>query len=132
MIRISFEPSTPLIVLDIRINHIYPLLCKMALDTGATYTIITPEIAEQLGFQLSLLKETSLFTATQQESAYELNLKSIALLAEEVHNIKALCMPLPKELKIDGLLGLNFLKHFNIDLNFEKGILTLLRFENYV
>ena len=52
---------------------------------------------------------------------------SISVEDEKILNIPALCMPLPKELKIDGLLGLNFLMHFNISINFEDGILTFER-----
>jgi len=80
---------------------------------------------------LSQLKTASLYTASREESVYQLNLRSISMESGKILNISALCMPLPSELKIDGLLGLNFLRHFNINLNFEEGILTFIPLEKY-
>ena len=36
-----------------------------------------------------------------------------------------LIMPLPLPLGVKGLLGLNFMRHFKVALDFEQGILSL-------
>ncbi|PIU67947.1 MAG: hypothetical protein COS84_02630 [Armatimonadetes bacterium CG07_land_8_20_14_0_80_40_9] len=131
MITYRFNPNVSSLILEVRLEYVYERTRKMLFDTGASLTVITPRVAEELGYDLSQLKTASLYTASREESVYQLNLRSISMESGKILNISALCMPLPSELKIDGLLGLNFLRHFNINLNFEEGILTFIPLEKY-
>jgi len=36
-----------------------------------------------------------------------------------------MCADLPPQLKLDGVLGLNFLQHFDLRINFREGYLEL-------
>ena len=54
-------------------------------------------------------------------------LKSLSLADARVENVEALCYTIPEEYGIDGVIGLNFLRHFNIGLDFKQGVLTLNR-----
>ncbi|MDI6794583.1 MAG: retropepsin-like aspartic protease [bacterium] len=101
----------------------------MLLDTGASSIVITPDVADELGYDLSKVTSyETVFTASKAEKVPKLELTSVILAGEKATGMIAKCMNLPKELKVDGLLGLNFLRCFKIYLDFEKGILTFDRF----
>ncbi len=60
-------------------------------------------------------------------SAVLLRVASVSVLGEEVRDLRVLCHALPPNLKIEGILGLNFLKHFNIVIDNETEIVTLTK-----
>ncbi len=132
MITIKFNPYATSLIFEVEVKYKRERIIKMLFDTGASFTVITPKVAEEIGFILSELKTTTLFTASKSENVYQLTLSSLSILDEKVNNLEVRCMPLPKELKIDGLLGLNFLRHFNMGLNFEQGALTFERISHFV
>ncbi len=47
-------------------------------------------------------------------------------LGQEVRNLEVICHDLPSEGIVDGLLGLNFLKHFNLHLKFLDGTMDVV------
>lgn len=53
MAKVKFDPEQPIIVLDITLQGKAGATrrVRMALDTGATYTMIPWEIAEALGYE---------------------------------------------------------------------------------
>ncbi len=98
----------------------------MALDTGATYVIIPWDVAELVGYKPELSKEkTTMVTASGVESAPIIELKSISVLGKKAFNIKAIVHDLPPKSYVDGLLGLSFLKNFELRINFKKSELEL-------
>jgi hypothetical protein len=46
---------------------------------------------------------------------------------QKVAALDVLCHDLPAESGIDGLLGLNFLRHFRLTIRFRKGIVELAK-----
>jgi hypothetical protein len=50
---------------------------------------------------------------------------SFSLADAKIDNLDALVYTIPEEHGIDGVIGLNFLRQFNIGLDFKQGILTL-------
>ena len=51
--------------------------------------------------------------------------KSIVLLGKKVTNVEVAVKNLPKESRVDGLLGLSFLRNFDVRINFKEGVLEL-------
>ncbi len=89
----------------------------MALDTGATYTMIPWEIAGALGYEPEKAKErVDMVTASGVERAPLVTLKSLSLGGEEAEKVQAPVHDLPPRSYLDGLLGLSFLRHFRINL----------------
>ena len=81
------------------------------IDTGATYTTIPSNVAEELGYDLTLADSVRLTTAAGIINAPLLQVESINVQGYAVRNIRVVVLPTgvgPRE----GLLGLNFLKHF--------------------
>ena len=98
----------------------------LALDTGASTTIISTKVAKEIGYELSQITALASFgDASQTHLVPKVVLKSLSLADARVENIEALCYTIPEEYGIDGVIGLNFLRHFNIGLDFKQGVLTL-------
>jgi len=126
MSRIPFDPNAPISLfecgLEFKSRHIF----IMALDTGSSYTIISEAAATQVGYDLSKISEyVSFSNASQSHLVPKVTLNSFSLADAKIDNLDVLIYTLPEEHGIDGVIGLNFLRHFNIGLDFEHGILTL-------
>jgi len=97
---------------------------EMALDTGATFTMIPWDISEHLGYDpVSVSERIIIHTASTIEKLPIITLERMRVFDVEVKNIKVVVHDLPPKSRVDGLLGLSFLKHFDINLHFKKGSL---------
>jgi predicted aspartyl protease len=52
-------------------------------------------------------------------------LASVQIGAQRLTNVEALVLPLPAELRVDGLLGVNVLEHFRITFEFPQATVVL-------
>ena len=59
------------------------------------------------------------------ELAPKVKVKRIRALGKSVEDVEVLCHDLPPEAKVDGLLGLNFLRNFNIAIMFKEGVIEI-------
>lgn len=128
LVEFRFDPDAPVIVLTPTITGRNGVKKKisMALDTGATYTMIPWEMAEVLGYEPGLSKErTDMITASGVETVPLLSLESISVLGKTVKGIEVVVHNLPQRSYVDGLLGLSFLRKFNICLDFKNGVLRI-------
>lgn len=130
MITLNFDPQASLIRLRVTLEHEYQKSTLMVFDPGASITVITPQLAEALGYELSQTRSTtSIYTAGGMVRARQLTLPSLSLYGEGLESVEVLCSPLPQGIGADGLLGLNVLRHFKINLDFASGVLILDRIE---
>lgn len=94
-------------------------------DTGATLVTVPVSLLGALGLEIDNdTPRRMVATAGGLQEAWEVNLTSVELGGWIVYNLKALAMDIPYHSQT-GLLGLNFLEKFRMDLNTEKGILLL-------
>jgi len=94
----------------------------MVLDTGASLTMIPPDIAKKLGYDLARPNRmVDLITATKVEKAPTVILEAIELLGQRVAKVEVVCKDLPPKSRAEGLLGVNFLDHFDIELFYKSG-----------
>lgn len=128
MAKIEFDGSKSIILLEVILeNRGEKRKLLMALDTGATYCMIPWEIADVLGLQPELYKEkVRIITASGVENVPLVELGSMSVVDAGVKNIKVIVHDLPSRSYVDGLLGLNFLRNFNVHLNFKEGILEII------
>jgi len=124
----ELEPEANLIVLHVEVfGKERSRIIRMALDTGSTYTIIPWNVAEILGYDpASERRRVKLTTASGTERAPLLTLRRLRALGLEVENVEIVCHDLPPESAVDGLLGLSFLKYFDINLHFKRHSLELV------
>ena len=96
------------------------------IDTGATYTTIPAGVAAQLGYDLSRASTINLRTASGTLAAPLIQLSSIDVQGYAVSNMKAVVLPDgvgPRE----GLLGLNYLRHFKYTVDASRNEFRLQR-----
>jgi len=95
------------------------------IDTGASLVTIPRSTAENLGLAVDDRNPLrKVFTAGGVKYAPEVNLSSITIEGWEVNSIKALVLDLPNQSEW-GLLGLNYLHRFRMNINSEKGVMML-------
>ena len=110
---------------DVKLNDA-PQSFRFILDTGATLTAISTDTAQKLGIILSPDQPAiQVNTANGMVSAPTVILDAVNLDGALVEQVPAVIL---SELNgFDGLLGLSFLNHFNIDINQDEGKLLLLK-----
>lgn len=93
---------------------------RLLIDTGASMTILTPGFMERNDISYVDSNKKRLFnTANGQVSAPIYTIESLSLGEWQVNQIEIAILPLDNETTFNGLLGMNFLKHFQffIDQN---------------
>lgn len=94
-------------------------------DTGATTVTVPVVLLDSLGIKISSdTPRRMVATAGGITEAWVVGLSSIELGGWVVYDLEALAIDIPSQNYI-GLLGINFLEKFRMDLNTEKGILLL-------
>lgn len=84
----------------------------MVVDTGATTTIIPPQIAVAIGCDPAKRSgRTAIITASGLEYLPVVTIPLVECLGYRVRSLKAACHDLPPQSMVDGLLGLDFLSH---------------------
>lgn len=98
---------------------------NFVIDTGATMVTIPRSTAEKLGLSDEYSSpRRQVQTAGGIVDAYEVVLPSVQLGSSQIENVRALVIDLPNQPNI-GLLGMNYLSHFRMNINTEIGVLTL-------
>lgn len=126
--RLRFDPKGHAILLDAKIEGpaAQSTYVPMALDTGASLTVIPWHVAELLGFDPARSRRRMRFmTGSGMEVAPVLVVNAIEVLGVHVPHVDVLCHDLPQRSLVDGLLGLSFLRHCRLSLDFGQGILQL-------
>lgn len=98
---------------------------KFLIDTGATISIISFNMANKLGFTANQLKDLRWF----QTAGGMIKQPVVRLSTLTIANVKMneMMVAVSKDTgnEIDGLLGMNFLGRFNFEINYEKNLLIL-------
>ncbi|HIC96629.1 TPA: hypothetical protein EYP12_08425 [Candidatus Bipolaricaulota bacterium] len=127
--RYRFDPAASVLVVFATIQGRQPAQrrrLKVALDTGATYTMIPWEVAQALGYHPERSRRRiELMTASGMVVVPLLEVKEVKALGQTVKGLEVLVHDLPPAGRVEGLLGLNFLRGFKLTLDFKAGILEL-------
>jgi clan AA aspartic protease (TIGR02281 family) len=125
--KISLNKEDPIILIRAElIGKVGWYEIEMALDTGATYTMIPWSVAERLGYDpATSVERVALTTVSTIEKAPLITLKSIRVSDIGIDNVKVAVHDLPPKSRVDGLLGLSFLKHFDTNLHFKRKTLEI-------
>jgi len=96
------------------------------LDTGASYTVISKSVAKELRIDLEKKHpKIRLQTANGVINVPLVTLDSVEVSGMRVDDLAAAVHDFSKDRSIAGLLGLNFLGKFRMDLDMENGVLVL-------
>lgn len=123
----TFDPTLGLIVLPVEISG--PArsgIFHLALDTGATGTLINAGVLVSLGYDPALAQErVQVTTGSGVEYAARLPLRRITALGQTRSEFAILCHTLPPSAAVDGLLGLDFLQGTRLEVDFRAGTVNL-------
>lgn len=101
-------------------------LVRLALDTGASTTLIGWSLAVQLGYDPAASpRRTRVTMASGVEYCPMIVVDRLQALGKTVRRADVVCHNLPPSSRIDGLLGLSFLSRFDVRINFRLGFMTL-------
>ncbi|MBI3601721.1 MAG: clan AA aspartic protease [Candidatus Omnitrophica bacterium] len=96
-----------------------PVFLTMALDTGASMTSIPSHAAISIGCDpTKAKKKTEIITASGTEYVAIITIPRLYLWDTLLKNVKVICLDMPPQSPVSGLLGLNVLKKFDIFLRF--------------
>ena len=98
---------------------------KLVVDTGAALTIVDTVIMDYLGYSAKEdgLKKSTLDGAGGRSVGYLIKVKQFKCLDFELENFEIACHDMNTRLGVAGILGMNFLRHFRIDVDFNTGLI---------
>jgi hypothetical protein len=124
---VSFDPRGDLVVVESTLwgpKGIATL--RMALDTGSTSTLVNAGPLVFLGYDpTDSAERVQLATGSRVESAPQLVVDRIDALEQNRLNFRVVCHTLPVSTRLDGLLGLDFMRDQSLRIDFRKGEITL-------
>ncbi|MBI4227699.1 MAG: retroviral-like aspartic protease family protein [Candidatus Omnitrophica bacterium] len=101
---------------------------RMALDTGATYTMAPAATLQAIGYDpAAASKRVEFVAAGSIEYRPLLAVRAVGAFGVRIASLDVVAHDLPPQSPIRGLLGLNFLKHLALHLDFPRRSLWVSR-----
>jgi hypothetical protein len=102
------------------------MIVRLALDTGATSTLINSEIIVLLGYDpVASPDRIQVTTGSGVEFCPRLAVRRVEAVGRSVEDFLILSHTLPPTAHVDGLLGLDFFRGWQISIDFRIGTITL-------
>lgn len=121
-IIIPVQMNGPAVIVPVTLNR--SIDTYMALDTGATTTVLSQLTAERLGLTRSGARAI-VETANGMVAVATARLESTKVGDAEVENLTVAIHNFTSNPRLGGLLGLDFLRHFQVSLDSRKQVLVL-------
>ena len=97
---------------------------KLIVDTGAAMTVLSWEILEGLGYDPAGTRQrVRLVTVSGFALAPRITVESFHCLGKEIQDLPVVCHDLPFARYADGLLGINFLRRFDVAIYPQHGVI---------
>lgn len=123
----NFNPNrTPIILKGFITGPRNDSIVRLALDTGASRTLIRPSFLTAVGFDLSTVTRfRNIRAATGGARAPVVELRQLLVLGQVRTNVEVAAHGLPPVVPYDGLLGLDFFRDLVLTLDFARGRIDL-------
>ncbi|MFZ4508090.1 MAG: aspartyl protease family protein [Fimbriimonas sp.] len=124
----SFDLGQGLILVDARVvGPVGVRQIRLALDTGATSTLINVEKLLALGYDPADSQDRArIVTGSGVEKVARVKIDFISALGRERSDFAIVAHTLPASAGIDGLLGLDFLGEGVLTVDFNRGTISLV------
>ena len=100
---------------------------RLALDTGATITLINVEILVAIGYDPTISSNLiEVTTGSCVESVPSITLRKILALGHTHTDFPIIAHTLPPSSGVDGVLGLDFLRGLSLSIDFRHGKINLV------
>lgn len=125
--RVPFNPHRGLIIVTARLyGPGGDRAVRVALDTGASDTIISLQILTLIGYNPAAAPHTvRVTTGSGIQSAPRVTVDRFQSLGQERLSFPVVAHTLPVAAAIDGLLGLDFFRNQELTIDFRSGLITL-------
>ncbi len=101
---------------------------RLAVDTGATHSLVMPDIVDELGYSPRDGEAiTTVRAALGKEQGYVLRVSRFEALGFAISDFPIHVFELPEGFGIDGLVGLTFLRQFNYQVRSREGRILVER-----
>lgn len=131
-VQVARDESGTHIIVETLLND--KIKATLLLDTGASLVILSKRIGEELGLDMADTKDNMVLKLADGKmvNAKAVILDSVKIEDVEVQKVMAAVIvdQLPDPGSKDGLLGMSFLKRFNINIDLKTMKMTLERLEN--
>ncbi len=123
----QFDPRRGLVIVGAELfGPSGSAILRLAIDTGATSTLINVGMIVSIGYDPALVSERlQVTTGSGIEFAPIIKISKFKALDQEQQNFPVLCHTLPTSAGVDGLLGLDFFREQILLMDFREGKITL-------
>jgi predicted aspartyl protease len=124
---VRFNPNRGLIIVPAELTGpTGAAILRLALDTGATGTLVNASMLVAVGYDLALAPERiEMTTGSGMEYAPRIAVSKIRALGQTRDNLPILGHTLPPSSGVDGLLGLDFFRGQIFTVDFQNGVIAL-------
>jgi predicted aspartyl protease len=123
----SFDPMDRMILVSVLIRGPKGrTVARLALDTGATSTLINPSLLVLVGIDPFASDERiPITTGSGVEYVSRVTIDRVESLRQTRERFPVVCHMLPPSAGVDGLLGLDFFRGTKLTIDFRLGQITL-------
>lgn len=115
-----------LFIVQCKINTTFN--ARLLVDTGASLTTLGVDFASFSGLSQSpIIRTEPVITAQSVVASSIIQLTALQVGGHIVENVETAIMPLPPQLRVQGLLGASFLAHFRVTFEYDTGTIILHR-----
>jgi len=121
-----FDRGQDLVLIEAHlVGHRSDARLNLVLDTGASNTMVTPDVMDQIGYSArDGLGLSAISSPLGREFGYRIRVDSFEVLAFPFPDFSVAVHDFTNLGGIDGLLGWDFLQRFNLDVRPREGRIT--------
>lgn len=123
---VTFNPIQGLVIVPATISGpAGDVAVRLALDTGATESVISRSVLTRAGYRLSTASAVPVVMGGGVVPIPLLRLDKLEVLGQTQTSLTVQAHTLPASLSIDGLLGLDFIRKQRLVVDFRTGQISL-------
>jgi predicted aspartyl protease len=126
-VSFPFDPKEGLIIVPTRLwGPTGDTVVQLALDTGATESMVNWDVVVLVGYDPAVVSErVQMTTGSGIEFVPRIVIEKVEALGRERQNLPVLCHTLPPSATVDGVLGLDFFREQRLVLDFRSGLVIV-------